>query len=166
MFTGDRSGDFLFASLYRTGFANRPESTHRDDGLAVRDLYVTAVVRCAPPGNKPLPAERDACLPYLATELELLRELRVVVALGAFAWDGVARLLASATNAPTPKPIFGHAVEAQVGRLAVLGSYHPSQQNTFTGRLTTEMLDRVMIRARELAGLEPPAGRRERADLP
>jgi uracil-DNA glycosylase family 4 len=155
VFTGDRSGDFLFASLYRTGFANQPGSTDRDDGLAVSDLYVAAVVRCAPPDNKPLPAERDACLRYLIRELALLTKVRVVVALGSYAWDGTLRALAAPGAPSTPKPAFGHFAEARIGRLALVGSYHPSQQNTFTGRLTDTMLDEVMLRARELAGLEP-----------
>jgi uracil-DNA glycosylase family 4 len=157
IFTGDRSGDFLFASLYRTGFANQPGSTDRDDGLAVRDLYVAAVVRCAPPDNKPLPGERDACLRYLIRELALLTKVRVVVALGSYAWDGTLRALAAPGAPSTPKPAFGHFAEARIGRLALLGSYHPSQQNTFTGRLTAIMLDEAMLRARELAGLTPPA---------
>ena len=151
IFTGDRSGDFLFAALHRTGFANQAESTDRADGLAVRDLYVAAVVRCAPPQNKPLPAERDTCLPYLVRELGLLSELRVILALGAYAWDGVLRALWAG-----PRPHFGHLAEARVGPFTVLGSYHPSQQNTFTGRLTPEMLDQATLRARDLAGLEPP----------
>jgi uracil-DNA glycosylase family 4 len=159
MFTGDRSGDFLFGSLHRTGFSNKAESSGPDDGLTVRDLYIAAVVRCAPPQNKPLPPERDACLPYLVRELGLLSELRVILALGAYAWDGVQRALAATQVAPTPKPVFGHLAEVQLGPITVLGSYHPSQQNTFTGRLTPKMLDEAMLRARELAGLDPPEHR-------
>ena len=151
MFTGDRSGDFLFGSLHRTGFSNKAESSGSDDGLTVRDVYIAAVVRCAPPQNKPLPTERDACLPYLVRELGLLAELRVILALGAYAWDGVLRALAAGL-----RPHFGHLAEARVDRFTVLGSYHPSQQNTFTGRLTPEMLDRAVLRARDLAGLDPP----------
>ncbi len=152
MFTGDRSGDWLYAAMHGAGLASRPGSQSRDDGLRLRDAWVTAVVRCAPPQNKPATAERDECVPWLATELELLARVRVLVALGAFAWDGAllaARALGHAT--PRPKPRFGHGAEAAVGPYALLGSYHPSQQNTFTGRLTREMLDRVFARARELA---------------
>jgi uracil-DNA glycosylase family 4 len=156
IFTGDRSGDFLFASLYRTGLANQPTSVAADDGLAVRDLYVAAVNRCAPPGNRPTPEERDRCLPFLARELALLTEARVVVALGSFAWDGF--LLATALSgvpAPRPKPAFGHGAEVDVGRWRLLGCFHPSQQNTFTGKLTDPMVDAVFLRARRLAGLAP-----------
>ena len=152
MFTGDRSGDWLYAALHRTGFASQPRSTGRDDGLRLRDGYVTAVVRCAPPANRPAPDERDNCLPYLTSELELLAEARVVLALGAFAWDGALRAVAALGHPmPRPKPRFGHGAEARAGPYALLGSYHPSQQNTFTGRLTEEMLDAVLVRARELA---------------
>jgi len=152
MFTGDRSGDWLYAALHRTGFASQPLSTGRDDGLRLRDAYVTAVVRCAPPANRPAPGERDNCLPYLTSELELLAEARVVLALGAFAWDGALRAAAALGHlVPRPKPRFGHGAETRAGPYALLGSYHPSQQNTFTGRLTEEMLDGVLIRARELA---------------
>jgi uracil-DNA glycosylase family 4 len=158
MFTGDRSGDFLYAALHRTGFANQAISVSRDDGLAVRGLYVTAAVRCAPPANKPIPAERETCRPYLARELQLLGELRVIVALGGYAWDAVLRTLTvGGHRRPTdPSPRFGHLAEAAVGRYALLGSYHPSQQNTFTGRLTPEMLDAVLARARDLAGSSGP----------
>ncbi len=151
VFTGDRSGDFLFASLHRAGFANRPESVAVDDGLALRGLYVSAIVRCAPPDNKPVPPERDNCLPYLVRELALLPRLRVVVALGAFAWDGAVRAIAVLGYHVAPKPAFGHLSETRIGPLILLGSYHPSQQNTFTGRLTAPMLDAVMGRARDLA---------------
>ena len=151
-FTGDRSGDWLFAALHRTGFANQAESVHRDDGLALRDAYVTAVNRCPPPANKPTPQERDNCLPYLERELELLDRGRVLVTLGSFAWDGALRALRGiGAEAPRPRPRFGHAVEAPVDRWTLLGCYHPSQQNTFTGKLTEPMLDRVFSRARELA---------------
>jgi uracil-DNA glycosylase len=153
MFTGDRSGDWLYAALHRAGFASRPEAIRRDDGLRLRDAYVTAVVRCAPPANKPLPQERDNCLPYIERELELLERSRVIVALGAFAWDGALRAIrALGGEVPRPRPKFGHGAEAQAGRWTLLGCYHPSQQNTFTGKLTEEMLDGVFARARELAG--------------
>jgi uracil-DNA glycosylase family 4 len=152
MFTGDRSGDWLYAALHRAGYANRAESVDRDDGLRLCDAYVTAVVRCAPPANRPTPAERDECLPYLVDELELLERTRVVLALGAFAWDGTLRALrASGAEIPRPRPRFGHGAEAKIGNLTLLGSYHPSQQNTFTGRLTEQMLDRIFERAAALS---------------
>ena len=156
IFTGDRSGDFLFPALFRAGFANQPTSTHVGDGLELRDLYVGAVNRCAPPANRPTPEERDTCLPYLVRELELLPTVRVAVALGAFAWDGFLRAAMGLGQAPEPaipRPRFGHGVEAAVGRYQLVGSFHVSQQNTFTRRLTEPMLDRVLARARELAGL-------------
>jgi uracil-DNA glycosylase len=146
VFTGDRSGDFLFAALHRTGFANRPISRHRDDGLRLRGLWVSAAVRCAPPQNKPTPEERDACLPYAARELELLHA-KVVICLGAFAWDAALRLTGT-----RPKPKFAHGAEVAAGPLTLLGCYHPSQQNTFTGVLTPEMLEAVLVRAGELSG--------------
>ena len=152
IFTGDRSGDWLFASLYRCGFANQPISQRRDDGLRLRDAYVAAAVRCAPPGNKPLPDERDRCRPYLIRELGLLPRARVIVALGAFAW--AAGLRASAElggDLAAPLPRFGHLAEAHVEPYTLIGSYHPSQQNTFTGKLTEPMLDAVFTRAGELA---------------
>jgi uracil-DNA glycosylase family 4 len=152
IFTGDRSGDFLFAALYRAGLANQPASGARDDGLRLRGAYLAAVNRCAPPGNRPTPEERDACLPFLARELRLLRRLRVIVPLGAFAWDGVLRALAQAgVPVSRPRPRFGHGVEAAAGPLVLVGSFHPSQQNTFTGKLTPEMVDDVLSRARALA---------------
>ena len=155
IFTGDRSGDWLFASLHRCGFANQPTSAHRGDGLALRDLYVAAAVRCAPPGNKPLPEERDRCLPYLAREVRLLPRLRVVVALGSFAWDATLRVSALLGAPARPRPRFGHGAEHDLGRAVLLGCYHPSQQNTFTGKLTEDMLDAVFARSRVLAGLRP-----------
>ncbi len=152
MFTGDRSGDWLYAALHRAGFANRAESVSAGDGLRLRDAYVTAVVRCAPPANRPAPAERDNCVPYLERELALLERCRTILALGSFAWDGALRALRGLGNdVPRPKPRFGHGCEAEVGTWRLLGSYHPSQQNTFTGRLTEGMLDRVFERARELS---------------
>jgi uracil-DNA glycosylase family 4 len=151
IFTGDRSGDWLFAALWRAGFANQPESVSRDDGLRLRDCYLTAAVRCAPPANRPLPSERDNCLPYLLRELELLRAARVIVCLGAFAWDVALRALAAHEVAvPRPRARFGHGAEVQLEGWTLLGSYHPSQQNTFTGKLTEAMLDAVFARAREL----------------
>ena len=151
VFTGDRSGDFLYAALHRTGFANQATSVSREDGLRLTGAYVTAVNRCAPPGNKPTPPERDACLPFLAREVRALADLRVVVALGAFAWDGALRALGESAPAPRPKPRFGHAAEARLGSLTLLGCFHPSQQNTFTGKLTEPMLDAVLSRAADLA---------------
>jgi uracil-DNA glycosylase family 4 len=150
IFTGDRSGDWLFASLWRAGFANQPGSVARGDGLSLSGAYVTAVVRCAPPGNRPLPSERDNCLPYLKRELSLLSRVRVIVCLGGFAWENAFRALPA--PAPRPRPRFGHGAEVRVGRWTLLGCYHPSQQNTFTGRLTEPMMDAVFQRARELAG--------------
>jgi uracil-DNA glycosylase family 4 len=146
VFTGDRSGDWLFASMHRTGFASQPVSRARDDGLRLKGAFVAAAVRCAPPANKPLPSERENCLPYAAEELELL-EPAVIVCLGLFAWDAACRLLGV-----RPRPRFGHAVEFAVEEGPVLlGCYHPSQQNTFTGKLTEAMTDAVFERARELA---------------
>jgi uracil-DNA glycosylase len=146
MFTGDRSGDFLYASLHRTGFANRPTSTHRDDGLRLAGAWITAPVRCAPPANQPTPTERDTCRPYLERELALL-DARVLVPLGAFAYDGLCRILGVA-----PRPKFAHGVEVAVDDDRwIVGSFHVSQQNTFTGKLTEPMLDAVFERARQLA---------------
>ena len=150
IFTGDRSGDFLYGSLYRTGFANQATSVSRDDGLRLRGAYVAAVNRCAPPGNRPTPDERDRCLPFLEREIEAIARVRVIVALGAFAWDGALRALAAQGHAARPKPRFGHGAEATVGPVTLLGCFHPSQQNTFTGKLTPAMLDEVMERAAAL----------------
>ncbi|HEV3227826.1 MAG TPA: uracil-DNA glycosylase [Solirubrobacteraceae bacterium] len=157
IFTGDRSGDWLFASLWRTGFANQPTSVSRDDGLRLTGCWIAAAVRCAPPGNRPLPAERDNCLPWTVREVALLGGLRVAVCLGAFAWDAALRLRTQ-LGAPTlrPRPRFAHGAEVHAEPWTMVGCFHPSQQNTFTGRLTTEMTDAVMARARELAGLPPP----------
>jgi uracil-DNA glycosylase family 4 len=146
MFTGDRSGDWLFAALHRAGFASQPTSTAADDGLTLRDAYVTAPVHCAPPANKPRPDERANCAPYLARELALLDRAAVVVALGQYGWQALA-----AHYELRPRPTFGHLVEAPLpGGLVLLGSYHPSQQNTFTGTLTEPMFDAVFARAREV----------------
>ena len=145
VFTGDRSGDFLFAGLHRVGFANQPTSKSRDDGLRLSEAWVSAAIRCAPPANKPTPTERDACLPYAARELKLL-QARVIVCLGAFAWDAVLRL-----RNIRPKPKFTHGAEHKFGDITLLGCYHVSQQNTFTGRLTPDMLDNVLLRAKEIA---------------
>jgi uracil-DNA glycosylase family 4 len=145
-FTGDRSGDFLFAALHRADFASSPVSRSKDDGMRLSGLWISAAVRCAPPQNRPTPIERDACLHYAARELELL-DAKVIVCLGAFAWDAALRLLGV-----RPKPKFSHGAEHGVGSLVLLGCYHPSQQNTFTGVLTPEMLDTILSRARELSG--------------
>ena len=147
MFTGDRSGDFLYAALHRTGFANQPTSVSRDDGLVLTGAWITSPVKCAPPANKPTPAERDACAPFLHRELELLTQARVFVPLGAFGYEATCRFLDV-----TPRPKFGHGIEVPVddGRW-ILPSFHVSQQNTFTGRLTEPMLDAVLRRARELS---------------
>jgi uracil-DNA glycosylase family 4 len=150
VFTGDRSGDWLFAALYRAGLANQPTSTHRDDGLRLTDCYISACVRCAPPANRPTPAERDNCLPYLVQELSLLRRVQVIVCLGAYAWDGVLRALRQLGQSATARTQFGHAAERVVGPYTVVGCYHPSQQNTFTGRLTQPMLDAIFRRVQVL----------------
>jgi uracil-DNA glycosylase family 4 len=159
MFTGDRSGDWLYGALHRAGLASQPHSTGPGDGLRLRGAWVTAVNRCAPPANKPTPAERDSCLPYLAEELRLLSRARVVVALGSYAWDGALRAARElGAEVPRPKPRFGHGAEATlspgqgagVRELRLLGCFHPSQQNTFTGKLTEPMIDAVFARAREL----------------
>jgi uracil-DNA glycosylase family 4 len=156
VFTGDRSGDFLYASLHRTGFANQPTSVSADDGLELRDAYVTAAVRCAPPANTPTPEERDRCLPFLERELRLLADVRVVVVLGGFAYATFARVLSAVGSPlPSPRPRFGHLLEVPTARAVVLGCYHPSQQNTFTGKLTEPMIDDVFLRARTLAGAVP-----------
>jgi uracil-DNA glycosylase family 4 len=152
MFTGDRSGDWLYAALHRAGYASQSESRARGDGLRLHDAYVTAVVRCAPPNNRPTPAERDTCLPYLVRELALLKRSRAIVALGAFGWDGVLRAATELdVTVPQPRPRFAHGAEVDLGRWTLLGCYHPSQQNTFTGRLTEEMLDAIFARARALS---------------
>jgi uracil-DNA glycosylase family 4 len=144
MFTGDRSGDWLYAALHRAGFANQPTSRAANDGLALTGAYITNMVRCAPPDNKPTPKERDRCLPFFHRELEALPNVRAIVALGGFAWDGVLRAF---TDLPRPRPKFGHGARTQLGRYTMFGSYHVSQQNTFTGRLTEPMLDAVFAAA-------------------
>jgi uracil-DNA glycosylase family 4 len=152
MFTGDRSGEWLYAALHRAGYANQATAEHPGDGLRLRDAYVTATVRCAPPANKPTVEERDNCLPYLERELELLERCKVIVALGAFGWDGVLRAArALGTEVPRPRPRFGHGAEAKLDRWQLLGCFHPSQQNTFTGRLTVPMIDAAFARAKDLA---------------
>jgi uracil-DNA glycosylase len=159
MFTGDRSGDFLFAALYRAGFANQPTSVSHDDGLRLNGAWISAAVRCAPPANRPTPAEREQCLPWSVRELQLLDGVRTILCLGAFAWDAALRLVADSADPPValprPRPAFGHAAELRSERYTLLGCYHPSQQNTFTGKLTEPMIDAVLGRARELAGDTP-----------
>ncbi|HUB36688.1 MAG TPA: uracil-DNA glycosylase [Solirubrobacteraceae bacterium] len=158
MFTGDRSGDFLYAAMWRAGLSNQPTSSSREDGLRLRGAWVSAAVRCAPPANKPTPQERDRCLPWSVRELRLLGRIRAVMCLGAFAWDAALRLdgaltagdLAWATR-PRPRPRFAHGAEHRGGRLELIGCYHPSQQNTFTGRLTEPMIDAVLRRAVEIS---------------
>ena len=158
IFTGDRSGDWVFRALHRAGFANQPTSERRDDGLRLTGAYVSAVVRCAPPANKPTPQERDNCMPYLSRELALLTRVQVIVVLGNFAYEAVTRLLGVRA-----RPRFGHGVEVALadGRTIVC-SYHPSQQNTFTGKLTEPMFDAVFARARELSDRPGPRPRPRR----
>jgi uracil-DNA glycosylase family 4 len=152
VFTGDASGDFLWPALHRAGLADRPVSRRADDGLTLTDAYIAAAVRCAPPANKPTILERDTCAPFLVREMALLPSVRVVLALGAFGWDAALRAMAGAGHRPAAggKPRFGHGSEADVGPYVLLGSYHPSQQNTFTGRLTAPMFDIVIRRAQEI----------------
>jgi uracil-DNA glycosylase family 4 len=149
VFTGDASGDFLFAALHRAGLASSPVSRSADDGLTLHGAYIAAAVRCAPPANQPTPDERDRCAPFLARELALLTDVRVIVALGAFGWDAALR----AIGAGGRKPRFGHGAETPVGAYRLIGTYHPSQQNTFTGKLTPPMLDAVLARAVELSSI-------------
>lgn len=156
VFTGDSSGDFLWAALHRAGLADRPASRRAGDGLTLTDTYIAAAVRCAPPANKPTIDERDACAPFLVREVALLSELRVAIALGAFGWDAALRAFASLGHEARPKPRFGHGAEVEVGPYRLLGTYHPSQQNTFTGRLTPPMLEAVLDRARRLAAGASP----------
>jgi uracil-DNA glycosylase family 4 len=158
IFTGDRSGDWLFAALHRAGLATKPTSEHAADGQRLLRTRLVAAVRCAPPENAPMPAERDTCAPWLDRELALVSgSLRVVVVLGGFAWQAVLAALARAGHVvPRPRPKFGHGAELQVGDLLVIGSFHPSQQNTFTGRLTETMFDAVFTRAVERSGPDLP----------
>ena len=151
VFTGDASGDFLFAALHAAGLADRPTSLRADDGLTLFDTYIAAAVRCAPPANKPTIEERDTCAPWLALELALLANVRVIVALGSFGWDAALRVLAGQGHLVRPKPRFGHGAEVSVGPYRLLGTYHPSQQNTYTGVLTQPMLQAVLSRARAIA---------------
>ncbi len=162
VFTGDRSGDFLYAALHRAGLANQARSRARDDGLELRDAFVSSAGRCAPPGNKPTPGELERCAPFLARESALLWRVRVIVCLGGIAWDAALRLARNdGCELPRPRPRFAHGAELALGARTLLGCYHVSQQNTFTGRLTEAMLDRIFARALELAvGL---AGRTSRA---
>jgi uracil-DNA glycosylase family 4 len=154
VFTGDASGDFLFAAMHAVGLANQPTSRSADDGLVLSDAYIAAAVRCAPPANKPLPAERDNCAPFLAREMVLLQRVRVLVALGAYGWNAALRAIGDVAGedvVPRPRPRFGHGTEARVELYTLIGTYHPSQQNTFTGKLTRSMLEVVLARAAELA---------------
>jgi uracil-DNA glycosylase family 4 len=152
VFTGDRSGDWLFGALHRAGYANQPTSVRSGDGLELGDAYIAAAVRCAPPANKPTIDERDRCLPYLVRELALLDRVRVIVALGAFAYEALWRVLVGAdVELPRPRPRFTHGLEVPTPRAVIVGCFHPSQQNTFTGKLTEPMLDAVFTRARDLS---------------
>ncbi len=158
VFTGDASGDFLWSALHTIGLADRASSRRADDGLTLTGVRIVAAVRCAPPANKPTIDERDNCAPFLHREMALLDEVRVVLALGQFGWDAAFRAFAAAgADLPTPKPRFGHGAEVRIGARTLVGSYHPSQQNTFTGRLTVAMFEAVMRRARDLA-FTPPKG--------
>lgn len=159
VFTGDKSGDWLYGALYRAGFANQAESTGVADGLKLTDAYVSVVVRCAPPDNKPSPHERDNCIPFLVRELQALPKVKAIVALGAFAWDGVLRAARDLGHSVSPRPEFGHAARATIGPYALFGSYHVSQQNTFTGRLTEPMLDAVFNAARAVVTADDPVHR-------
>jgi len=159
IFTGDRSGDFLFAALHRAGYANQPASVHAGDGLELADAWISAAVRCAPPANKPTPQERDTCLPWAVEELALLEHVELVLCLGGFAWQAALQLRAAAGEPmPRPRPAFGHdalwiqPAHGGGARWPLLGCFHPSQQNTFTGRLTEAMIDETLARARELTG--------------
>ena len=162
VFTGDASGDFLFAAMHVVSLANQATSRAADDGLRLLGAYVAAAVRCAPPANKPLPSERDNCGPFLVRELGLLSEVRVLVALGAYGWEAALRAIAGVAGeevVPRPRPRFGHGAEARVGPYTLIGTYHPSQQNTFTGKLTRPMLETVLRRAANLATSRAISGR-------
>jgi uracil-DNA glycosylase family 4 len=163
VFTGDRSGDFLYAALHRAGLANQPTSVWRDDGLALTGVFISAAARCAPPDNKPLPIELKACETFLDREWALLKRKRVILALGRIAWDAALSLaVRNGVAPPSPRPQFGHGAEAALGPVTMIGSYHVSQQNTFTGKLTDRMFDAVLLRATELnhGGTETRRGRR------
>ena len=151
VFTGDASGDFLWAALHEVGLADRASSRRADDGLTLFGVRIAAAVRCAPPANKPTTDERDNCAPYLVRELAALPTVRVVVALGHFGWDAALRTMAALGHGTQPQPRFGHGAEADVGPWRLIGSYHPSQQNTFTGRLTSTMLVTILTRANAVA---------------
>lgn len=152
VFTGDASGDFLWPAMHAAGLASQPVGRRLDDGLELRGAWIAAAVRCAPPANKPTPDEEDRCRPYLVEELRLLADVRVIVALGAIAWNATLRVLAeSGVEVPRPRPAFGHGAETRLGPYVLVGTYHPSQQNTFTGKLTPPMLESVLRRAVELA---------------
>jgi uracil-DNA glycosylase family 4 len=160
VFTGDRSGDFLYAALHRAGYANQAEAVALDDGLELRDCFVTATVRCAPPANKPLPSEKAACASWLERELALLERARVVLCLGAYAWTAALTTPAVlGAPVPRPRPAFGHGAEFDAGARVLLGCFHPSQQNTFTGKLTPAMMDDVLARARALIAVWPAVRR-------
>jgi len=157
MFTGDRSGDFLYAALHRAGLANQPTSERIGDGLELKGVYITAAARCAPPGNKPTPGQLENCRPYLIQELAVLRPA-VIICLGAIGWNSaLAALATGGIILPKPRPKFGHGIECRLGSSTVLGCYHVSQQNTFTGRLTAKMIDQVIERAKAIASGEAPA---------
>jgi len=152
VFTGDASGDFLWRALHELGMADRPSSRRGDDGLTLTGVRIAAAVRCAPPLNKPTIEERDTCAPFLAREIDILDEVRVIVALGQFGWNAVLRVLAQAGEpVPRPRPRFGHGAEVRIGRRILIGSFHPSQQNTFTGKLTAPMFTSVLARAQAVA---------------
>jgi uracil-DNA glycosylase family 4 len=156
VFTGDASGDFLWAALHDAGLADRPTSRRAHDGLTLTDVYIAAAVRCAPPANKPTIDERDACAPFLVREMSLLERLEVTVALGQFGWDAALRAFSALGHPVSPKPRFGHGAETQAGPYRLVGSFHPSQQNTYTGRLTAPMFAAVLGRAREIVSRSPP----------
>jgi uracil-DNA glycosylase family 4 len=157
VFTGDASGDFLWAALHAIGLADRASSRRADDGLTLTGVRIAAAVRCAPPANKPTIDERNTCAPFLAREIAILDTARVIVALGNFGWDAVLRALAGAGEpVPRPRPRFGHGAEVSIDHRILIGSYHPSQQNTFTGKLTAAMFTAVLARARAVAGSDPP----------